>query len=298
MKTLYIIGNGFDLHHGLKTSYKDFGEYLKYKNETLYKLLETYIDFPESDNDLWCRFEENLANLDTEAIISMFPEQIRNVTYSEFLSDMISDLIADFKKFILSIDVLNVNPTLLPLAEDAVYLNFNYTSTLESLYDIDLKNILYIHKKAEINNDKLIFGHALDPEDSRDKKWCPSGLSTIEEKKWLENTYRWEFSCDPEREATLQYLSRSFKSTTKIIEQNLSFFNGLGEVEEVFVLGHSLSSVDLPYFEKIANSVRIEANWRVSFFEDDSRDTFRETLNSIGINNNLEIKRIEELFYI
>ena len=28
MKTLYIVGNGFDLYHGLKTSYKDFFEFV------------------------------------------------------------------------------------------------------------------------------------------------------------------------------------------------------------------------------------------------------------------------------
>lgn len=29
MKKLYIIGNGFDIHHGLKTQYRDYKEYLK-----------------------------------------------------------------------------------------------------------------------------------------------------------------------------------------------------------------------------------------------------------------------------
>ncbi|MBR4597312.1 MAG: hypothetical protein IKO42_02815 [Opitutales bacterium] len=28
-QTLYIIGNGFDLHHGLKTSYNDFKDFLE-----------------------------------------------------------------------------------------------------------------------------------------------------------------------------------------------------------------------------------------------------------------------------
>jgi hypothetical protein len=30
MASLFIIGNGFDLAHGLKTSYEDFHQYLKY----------------------------------------------------------------------------------------------------------------------------------------------------------------------------------------------------------------------------------------------------------------------------
>ena len=31
MSNLFIIGNGFDLSHGIKSSYKDFREYLKRK---------------------------------------------------------------------------------------------------------------------------------------------------------------------------------------------------------------------------------------------------------------------------
>lgn len=32
---LFIIGNGFDLHHGLPTSYGDYVDYLKEHNESL-----------------------------------------------------------------------------------------------------------------------------------------------------------------------------------------------------------------------------------------------------------------------
>ena len=37
---LYIIGNGFDLHHGLKTSYDDFRENQAKKSPDLWKLLK------------------------------------------------------------------------------------------------------------------------------------------------------------------------------------------------------------------------------------------------------------------
>ena len=46
MNCLYIIGNGFDLAHGLKTSYFYFRRYLeKYQESFLTKLEEMY-DFP------------------------------------------------------------------------------------------------------------------------------------------------------------------------------------------------------------------------------------------------------------
>ena len=39
MDTLYIIGNGFDLHHGLDTSYKNFRDNVVLKTPNLRKLL-------------------------------------------------------------------------------------------------------------------------------------------------------------------------------------------------------------------------------------------------------------------
>ena len=43
MKTIYILGNGFDLAHGLKTSYLDFKSYLKkYHEDFLVKLEDLY----------------------------------------------------------------------------------------------------------------------------------------------------------------------------------------------------------------------------------------------------------------
>lgn len=41
-KTLYIIGNGFDLHHGIPSSYKAFGEYLRRSDAKTYEVVEKY----------------------------------------------------------------------------------------------------------------------------------------------------------------------------------------------------------------------------------------------------------------
>ena len=46
---------------------------------------------------------------------------------------------------------------------NSVFINFNYTQTLENLYAILSSNILYIHGCA-VKNDKLIFGHNKTPD--------------------------------------------------------------------------------------------------------------------------------------
>ena len=50
--TLYIIGNGFDLHHGLNTSYKNFRDNVVLKAPNLWKqLIDIYGD--DVTKDMW-----------------------------------------------------------------------------------------------------------------------------------------------------------------------------------------------------------------------------------------------------
>ena len=68
MKTinhLYIIGNGFDLYHGLPTSYGHFSDYVKEHDNELAELVEKYY-FHKINSDFWSDFEENLSGLDDD----------------------------------------------------------------------------------------------------------------------------------------------------------------------------------------------------------------------------------------
>ena len=47
---LYIIGNGFDLHHGINSSYRNFRNWL-YENEPT--VIQDMHDVGHKDND-WC----------------------------------------------------------------------------------------------------------------------------------------------------------------------------------------------------------------------------------------------------
>lgn len=66
-KILYIIGNGFDLMHGVRSSYYDFGNTIG-KNSHIRFVLENYL---ESD-DLWADFEGALATMNVEAMSQPF----------------------------------------------------------------------------------------------------------------------------------------------------------------------------------------------------------------------------------
>lgn len=62
-KVLYVIGNGFDLMHGVRSSYYDFGSTLG-KNSDIRITLENYLEV----DDLWADFEGALAKINVEAM--------------------------------------------------------------------------------------------------------------------------------------------------------------------------------------------------------------------------------------
>ena len=39
-------------------------------------------------------------------------------------------------------------------------------------------------------------------------------------------------------------------------------------MDEVIIIGHSLNKVDMPYFEKVLNSVSENTIWKTYYFED------------------------------
>lgn len=57
--TLFILGNGFDMMHGVRSSYYSFRDSMK-KEDPVRKVLEEYFDVP----DLWANLEESLAHFD------------------------------------------------------------------------------------------------------------------------------------------------------------------------------------------------------------------------------------------
>ena len=64
------------------------------------------------------------------------------------------------------------------------------------------------------------------------------------------------------------------------------FFTNLTEVEKVIVLGHSISEVDLKYFEVLKAKLNENVIWNVSYYSELEKQAHKETLLQLGINNN------------
>lgn len=291
METLYIIGNGFDLYHGLDTKYQSFGMFLQDKYDELYDSLIEYYGLPFLDpededsyyDSSWAEFENALADLDFETILDENTDYLPNIASDDFrdgdlhsfqqvmegiVDNLTVKMYAAFKEFILAVKFPNdVNGLQLKIDPDALFLNFNYTDTLERFYRVNSHRILYIHNKAT-SDETLVLGHGTDPNEFKSKEEIqPDGLSEEEINEWQQQIVdNYDYSYDSGREELLAYFSKSYKSTEEIIQNNQFFFSKLKNIKNVIVLGHSISNVDQPYFKKILQSIEdVNIVWTASY---------------------------------
>ena len=95
-------------------------------------------------------------------------ESIERMSYIDFeagahdvhedLRGMITDIKVTFHKWVFSLNQAQSCQRLIVNTSNALYLNFNYTNTLESIYGVSNGDILFIHGSVS-NNEELILGH-------------------------------------------------------------------------------------------------------------------------------------------
>ena len=251
---LYVIGNGFDLWHGLPTSYGQFYDFAK----EILDELENYYSFNVKQEGPWYDFENSLGAFnwnefyDAHNNIDVQSESFRP-SHVYCLEDDLReqadhhvDAVREcFREWVDEIDITSVENRMV-FTENALFLTFNYTSTLESIYGIDDKNVLHIHGRAEIFDD-LVFGHG----------------NTMEEEPELDengDSNRTMFS-DAEGAAKYPFYALQ-KPVNEVLERNEIFFNSLEHTSEIFIIGHSLNKIDLPYFKNLAERAP-SAKWMI-----------------------------------
>jgi hypothetical protein len=311
-RTLYVLGNGFDLHHNLKTSYYDFSDYLQLNNRTMFDVLEEYIGYPQSENNLWSKFEQNLANLNIDEILSESSDYLPNIADEEFkdrdletfpqimrekLEQLTIGLISEFKKFIKAVEIPeDIYSRKVELNREALFLNFNYTNTLEKFYNIKPKHINYIHNTVFGEVD-IILGHGIDPKNFEKKiPDPPAGIDADDLDEWYSLYHTFDYSYDKGREILNEYFKEMYKPTEYIVKNNQNFFDSMSDVNEIFIFGHSISDVDILYFKQLAVSVSQNANWYFSYYSDEEKETLKDSLLGLGINlENLFSLKLNEI---
>lgn len=175
---LIFVGNGVDLHVGLKTSYKSYRDYLKnhcfVSGVNAIKLIDNspYFKYGEKDkrwSDLeetltfdWDRYiDDKLKTYDRDVNPNNFQEselQLKDsvefekvnpeMVAREFTGEWFWEWIS--KEYYQNIEKVKsqYNGELEDIfTEDSIIVNFNYTHTLEDLFSIKKDKILYIHNR-------------------------------------------------------------------------------------------------------------------------------------------------------
>ncbi len=255
-ETLFIIGNGFDLYHGLDSSYHDFYCWLNQNGhkdfiENMEKI------FPDVTKDqrklLWCDFEKALGQYNAQKIHDTFGSHIDDSFYDENkqteainrIAPVLNNIKPLMKEWAKSLSTKKITPKL-QLSKNSRYINFNYTTVLEDLYDIPKENILHIHGSVTDEED-IVVGYN-DGNDSAE-----INTDNINLERSLENI---------EKE-----MHKFYKDTGDIIDKyNDVFFDQLYDISRVVVLGHSLSSIDILYISRVVECVEDDTHWHFSAY--------------------------------
>ena len=307
MRTLYLLGNGFDIAHDIKTPYSAFRAFLAEKYDSFLRQFEAmYNIYPLDDTEpwytegaqkrwdesvlkgLWKSFEEEIGNPDVdrmhdmaESLIDGMPEEGVKDTldyywkeeycFSEFFPKYVLEWLEtiDTSKAICKKDALVNN-------QSDLFINFNYTDTLERVYGI--KNVLHIHGGVPSCSDiPPIMGHG---------------------NKYLIDLYRrkaddaqqefieWEESiCN----AIANYCEALYKDTDSIILLNEDFFSSLHDVEQIVCFGLSFGDVDVPYLERIQREINPTTKWKVYYHGSESYKRLRDVFGILGISRRYEV---------
>lgn len=326
MTTLYIIGNGFDISHGLKTRYSDLKDFVKENDSDTYEQIMNQLFIGKED--LWSVFEESVGIDDTyfldkfeeasanayeigenmdvggdwqlgdvwsqaenndidraESISSYLVEASKGLNFKDLYSRILQRLselllIAEQQKIVSKENLI----TMFNNDENVKFITFNYTHTLESIYNIKKSDITYIH--GEIGNDVLIFGNdeknicylntkQFNKEDSLYVEWMKSDEEsiddTIDSRQYeLFNLHAYSAQESPNAvDNSIQVKEYNDSKKEWIKETQIDVFkdkiNNL-DVDKIIVLGHSLGEVDKEYFE-ILNKSFPDAAWTLSYYD-------------------------------
>lgn len=294
MKRLFVIGNGFDLHHDLPTGMNDFRDYMKINLPSDYdyfcELLERR--FPNSFVRDWNHLEtmlsqivdlDDLENLLVDSIESSEKDMDRasywwDIQYNVRISkDNYHALLNGLDDWIHSIDISHKTPKPdLYFKSDDFFLNFNYTSSLQKIYGIEEKQVLHIHGNADTSK---ILGHNESYEifPLLNKTLSPEAIEYGLEEDWR---------IEEAKEVLNQIPEMFYKDSLSIIGHNKHFFENLSNYDQVVFMGWSLGKQDQIYMDEIMEHITENTEIKVVGYDQKAIHTYEEYFEDHGYPQN------------
>lgn len=305
MSSLFIIGNGFDLAHGLPTRYEDFHSYLLHNypdakesptfmiestqlqdgseeydiNEVVAFLIEL-ISMAEKDGDNWCDVEKSLAYLDFESYL----EEMKDFLYDENddsiewkMANRYEDVSYHFKKatiqikdlFSMWINSIDINIAQ-PIEQFEEIIDIDNDIFLTFNYTPVLEEVYWANHVYHIHGEQecdIVFGHGEYLGEDWGTIYAGADIALMEIHDYLR------------------------KDTSKVIKEFRPVFDNLTEIDKIYSFGFSFSTVDLPYIKEVCKKLDTrEVTWYLNGFDDNNTiEEFKKRLSQCGFKGEFKI---------
>lgn len=256
------------------------------KNSSLIGLMDAFFS---NDREFWGDIENALGEYDEEEITDYCePDNPKDFKYDHpgqwqdgveggiswvFVQTM-NQFRAVFEEWVRSIDISGIENDLY-VPQNAKYITFNYTETLEQGYGVPKQNVLHIHGSRLNPNDEFVLGHS----NYRDEE-----APLLNESILLpyQNAY-----C-----SVIRIMNEWKKSTRMLIEKDKLFFQSLSTCKGVCVLGLSYNGIDMPYLDEIVSNVAPNCKWLLYYHSKEDNDRAEEFAKNKGLVGYM-IKRLD-----
>lgn len=291
---LIIIGNGFDLHHGLKTSYAHYKQYLEKNAPNLVSWFEQITEWSEvPDECRWTQIEAAL-NVDfRELFDNEFQYYCDDV---EGLTERISTISGEAQDFTVTQfvnwlvhngrDASCAPESNLNLNRNDYYISFNYTNTLQRVYSVPNEHVFHVHGsldeylecanqgfvKPETIHNIIQFGTSRSSSEYLYREL----INTVGDIDSMEGAPISDFCGD------VNFCTKNVEANIRKLDDFLKFSE---EIEEVVVMGHSLGVDDLPYFERSLFPNFLNRRWKCYWHDVRDEEHFVCLFKRFGVSN-------------
>jgi hypothetical protein len=310
MKNLIIIGNGFDKAHNLKTSYNEFIEnlfedYFKNRKNVPYRdiirqslaTIRNYNDFLKAvrsspvgqggikfSNGFVELLSKSFAKYNWCDIEHKYFEELMRYKQNDLDPKKLNDEFEVVKKYLSSylkeeekeakkIDSYTSFFKLFTTSAETLILNFNYTNTVQNLYEDEIKcPIIHIHGELENEENPMIFGYAANHEESRNL------LSKVNN-EYLKNIKKQLYKRTNNKDKLNNFLG----SNEKVYQDY--------DKTDVFILGHSCGLSDSLILSEIFNHSSI---YSIKTFYHEKHESYFDVQVNLDriMNNDINFERL------
>lgn len=293
---LFLVGNGFDLAHGLPTRFDpDFKDIAigKESDSMFWDLYQT------EEANIWSDFESLLAKPDFDELGQIFdaytPDYTSDHEYDRDsiitqadISGKLYEALLDFATIAES-ELSTAKPRYLYrnlFTKNDLYVNFNYTHTLEKLYGIPNGQVLHIHGETG-GNDKLLLGYDAAVFDAGTISEDVTGRGryrSVPTKDYIDGIEDFYIRIAYEN------LHKNIASWGKPLQSDkLSQFVGGVAIDEIVVIGFSFGKVDAAYFD-LLQKLNLNCKFTVTAHDELRLSDYQAKINAHYAIKNYEIE--------